>query len=90
MCDTISVDQKNDLAATREKIGPDKVILGNVHPWDVFSQGTPEQIREEVAKAAAAGVDAVWPGCDLWPDTPIDHLKVWLEASHEQTPRRKA
>jgi [methyl-Co(III) methanol-specific corrinoid protein]:coenzyme M methyltransferase len=90
ICDVVSVDQKNDLAASREKIGADKVLLGNIHPWDVFSQGTAEQIAEGVKSAAAAGVDAVWPGCDLWPDTPVDNLKAWVQTQESLEPRRKA
>jgi [methyl-Co(III) methanol-specific corrinoid protein]:coenzyme M methyltransferase len=86
----VSVDQKNDLVASREKLGPDAVLLGNVHPWDVFSQGTPETIKAEVEKAIAAGVDSVWPGCDLWPDTPAENLKIWVDTVHAMEPRRKA
>ncbi len=26
--------------------------------------------------ALGAGVDAVWPGCDLWPLTPLDNLRT--------------
>lgn len=88
--DAVSVDQKNDLKASREKIGPDVVLFGNIHPWDVFSQGTPEQIKEGVAAAVAAGVDAVWPGCDLWPQTSVENLKAWVEATHAAEPRYKA
>jgi [methyl-Co(III) methanol-specific corrinoid protein]:coenzyme M methyltransferase len=86
----VSVDQKNDLKASREKIGDDMVLLGNIHPWDVFSQGDEQMIKTAVKECADAGVDAVWPGCDLWPDTPAENLKVWVESSHEMTPRRKA
>ncbi len=90
MCGTISVDQKNDMAASRAKIGEDIVLLGNVHPWDVFAQGTPEQVAELVCNAATAGADSVWPGCDLWPDTPVDNLRAWVNAVEGTVPRRKA
>jgi len=87
--DAVSVDQKNTIATTREKLGPEAVVLGNVHPWDIFSQGTPEQIKAAIADIAPF-VDAVWPGCDLWPDTPVENLRVWVEASEAMTPRRVA
>jgi [methyl-Co(III) methanol-specific corrinoid protein]:coenzyme M methyltransferase len=85
----ISVDQKNDLKVTREQLGDDAIILGNVHPWDVLSQGTPEEITAAV-KDAGQYADAIWPGCDLWPDTKIENLKAWVAASRELAPRRKA
>ncbi|HZK48706.1 MAG TPA: MtaA/CmuA family methyltransferase [Thermoleophilia bacterium] len=88
--DAISVDQKNDVAATREKLGPDATIFGNVHPYDVFTAGTPEMVREAVQKAIDAGVDAVWPGCDIWPDTGTENLKIWVDMVHGMKPRRKA
>lgn len=88
--DAISVDQKNDIKVTREKLGEDAVILGNIHPWDVLSQGTPEQIREGVCDAGIAGADAIWPGCDLWPDTKLENLKAWVEAGRGLKPRRQA
>lgn len=86
----VSVDQKNNVAATREKLGPDAVILGNVHPYDVFTAGTPEMVRTEVQKAIDAGVDSVWPGCDIWPATDPENLKIWVDMVKGMEPRRKA
>jgi [methyl-Co(III) methanol-specific corrinoid protein]:coenzyme M methyltransferase len=90
MCKCISVDQKNDVAASRAKVGEDIVILGNVHPWDTFAQGTPAQVAELVCDAATAGADSVWPGCDLWPDTPVENLQMWVKSCEGTVPRRKA
>jgi [methyl-Co(III) methanol-specific corrinoid protein]:coenzyme M methyltransferase len=90
MCNCVSVDQKNDMAASRKKIGEDVVLLGNVHPWDVFAQGTPAQVAELVCNAATAGADSVWPGCDLWPQTPVENLQAWVKATEGTVPRRKA
>jgi [methyl-Co(III) methanol-specific corrinoid protein]:coenzyme M methyltransferase len=87
--DAVSVDQKNTIAMSREKLGPEAVILGNMHPFELFSQGTPERIREEVA-AVTPYVDSVWPGCDLWPETPVENLRAWVETTEGMTPRRKA
>jgi [methyl-Co(III) methanol-specific corrinoid protein]:coenzyme M methyltransferase len=86
----VSVDQKNDLKASREKIGDDIVLLGNLHPWEVMTVGTPEDIAREVCAAADAGADSVWPGCDLWPDTPMANLQAWVKAVEGTTPRHKA
>lgn len=86
----VSVDQKNDIKASREKIGDDVVLLGNLHPWDVLTQGEPDMIAAAVCDAAEAGVDAVWPGCDLWPDTNVENLRAWVKAVEGTEPRRKA
>jgi [methyl-Co(III) methanol-specific corrinoid protein]:coenzyme M methyltransferase len=90
MWSTISLDHKNDMVASRAKIGEDIVMLGNVHPWDVFAQGTPEQVAELVCNAMTEGADAVWPGCDIWPDTPVENLQMWVKAQEGCIPRRKA
>ena len=86
--DAVSVDHRNTLSLSREKLGPDAVILGNVHPWEVFSQGTAEQVREAV-EAVTPYVDAVWPGCDVWPETPVENLRVWVETTEAMEPRHK-
>ena len=88
--DAVSVDQKNDLAASREKIGEDVVLFGNLNPWEVFTEGTVDDVINGVREAMGAGADAVWPGCDMWPDTSVDNLKAWVKTQHEFEPRRKA
>ena len=44
-------------ALSREKMGDEMVLLGNLHPWDVLTQGTPEEVRE------AGGGDLAWTRC---------------------------
>lgn len=88
--DAISVDQKNDLKASREKIGEDVILLGNLNPWDVFTAGTAEDVANGVREAMEAGADAVWPGCDMWPETSIENLNAWVNTVREFEPRRKA
>ena len=66
----ISFDIKNDLVASRKKLGDEAVIVGN---YDVFNlpcreETTPEEAREGIRANIDGLVDAVWPGCDLWPD----------------------
>ncbi|MDA8064920.1 MAG: MtaA/CmuA family methyltransferase [Thermaerobacter sp.] len=80
----VSVDQKNDLAASRATLGPDKLLFGNLDPYKVLVQGTPEQVREAVRNCVAAGADAVWPGCDIWPTVPAENMQAMMDASREQ------
>jgi [methyl-Co(III) methanol-specific corrinoid protein]:coenzyme M methyltransferase len=67
--DAISVDQTNDLIASRASL-KDKLLFGNVDPLQTLWQGNGDQVTEAVVKAKEAGVDAVWPGCDLVVQTP--------------------
>jgi [methyl-Co(III) methanol-specific corrinoid protein]:coenzyme M methyltransferase len=78
--DALSVDQTNDLAASREEV-PDALLFGNLDPVGLISQGTPDEIAEAVASVVRSGADAVWPGCDLYPDVPLENLRALVEAS---------
>ena len=75
--DAISVDQLNDLAASR-KILTDTLLFGNIDPVATLSHGDEADITEAVRGAKGAGVDAVWPGCDLVPQTPIENIKSFI------------
>jgi MtaA/CmuA family methyltransferase len=78
--DAISVDQLNDLAASR-KILTDTLLFGNIDPVSTLWQGDEAIITQAIRGAKEAGVDAVWPGCDLVPQTSIDNLKAFAAAS---------
>ncbi|MEO8355618.1 MAG: uroporphyrinogen decarboxylase family protein, partial [Chloroflexota bacterium] len=77
--DAISVDQTNDLAASRQVL-TDTLLFGNIDPVATLWQGDKAHITEAVRKAKEAGVDAVWPGCDLVPQTSIENLQVLIAA----------
>lgn len=75
----ISVDQKNDVAESRAKLGPKALIFGNYDPYNVLVAGTPELVRTTVGKCIDDGVSAVWPGCDIWPTVPPENVKAMLD-----------
>jgi [methyl-Co(III) methanol-specific corrinoid protein]:coenzyme M methyltransferase len=74
--DAISVDQLNDLAESR-KILTDTLLFGNVDPVEKLWQGDWAHITEAVSSAKEARVDAVWPGCDIVPQTSLENIKVF-------------
>jgi [methyl-Co(III) methanol-specific corrinoid protein]:coenzyme M methyltransferase len=78
--DAISVDQTSDLTGSRS-ILTDTLLFGNIDPVMTLWQGEEVQIREAVRAARAAGVDAVWPGCDLVPQTPLAHLRALIDST---------
>lgn len=75
--DAISVDQKNDLAASRGKL-PDTLLFGNIDPYNLLVQGTPETVETGIRDIIAAGPDAVWPGCDIWPEVPPENFHALM------------
>ena len=80
--DAISVDQKNRLPESREKVGADTIVLGNLDPYNVLVMGKPEDIDEAVKNIIASGVNAVWPGCDIWPTVPWQNMEAMVAATH--------
>ena len=80
--DALHVDQRNDLARTRRLLGPDAVILGNFDPVATLSLGTPAAIADSVQQIIAAGANAIWPGCDLWPEIPDENFRALMHAAH--------
>lgn len=75
----ISVDQKNDLAETRKKLGKNALIFGNYDPYNVLVAGTPDVVRETIKRCIDDGVSAVWPGCDIWPTVPEENFRAMMD-----------
>lgn len=78
--DAISVDQRNDITDTREKLGPDVLVFGNYDPFNVLVSGTPDLVKETMKKCLDDGVSAVWPGCDIWPTVPPENFIAMMDA----------
>jgi [methyl-Co(III) methanol-specific corrinoid protein]:coenzyme M methyltransferase len=71
--EAISVDQTTDIAAARLAL-KDMPLFGNLDPVATLYQGNESQVHESVIRAKEAGVDAVWPGCDLVLSTSIRNI----------------
>ena len=83
--DAISVDIKCNLQEARKKVGDDYLLFGN---FDVFKLPCKEEttVEEAVAGIKAnidGGVDAVWPGCDLWPDIKEENFRAMEKTIRE-------
>ena len=75
--DAISLDQTVDLTAARLAL-KDTLLFGNLDPVETLSRGDSAQVAEAVIGAKEAGVDAIWPGCDLVVQTPIQNIKSMM------------
>ncbi len=78
--DAVSVDQKNNVAQSRSKLGKDVIILGNFDPYGTLVKMEAPQVEAVIKKCIDDGVDAVWPGCDLWPDVKQDNVRAYVAA----------
>ncbi len=74
----LSVDQKNDVRQTRETIGNEPILLGNFDPYNILVKGTPEDVERTVRECTENGVDALWPGCDIWPTVPKENMETLM------------
>ncbi|VAX16775.1 hypothetical protein MNBD_NITROSPINAE03-403, partial [hydrothermal vent metagenome] len=77
--DAISVDHKNELLVSREKIGPDVIMFSGFDPIKVLHQGKLEDVRPEALKMRE-GASAVWPGCDIWPEVTEENMRELVDA----------
>lgn len=81
--DAISVEQKNHLAESRKKVGPGVHIYGNIDTYSLMVKGKPEDVDSAVKQAIADGVNAVWPGCDLWPTATKENMEALVAATRK-------
>ena len=75
--EAISVDQTNNLSASRASL-PHTLLFGNLDPVETLSRGDQARVQAAAEGVRTAGVDALWPGCDLYPPTPLENLKALL------------
>ncbi len=85
--DALSVDQKNQLGETRKKLGDKVILLGNLDPYNVLVTGAPGEIDAAVKEIIESGVNAVWPGCDIWPDVPKENMLALMESVYKHGKR---
>lgn len=79
-CNAISIETKNNMEKSREDIGFEPLVFGNVDAYNILVNGTPEDVEKATLAGIEASVDAVWPSCDIWPTAPIENLKAHVDA----------
>ncbi len=82
--DALSVDQKNTVTETRAKCGEDALILGNFDPYGTLTTMEDQgEVENVIKKCIEDGVDAVWPGCDIWPDVKKENMETYVRSIRE-------
>jgi [methyl-Co(III) methanol-specific corrinoid protein]:coenzyme M methyltransferase len=74
--EAISIDQTTDVRAARAAL-KETLLFGNLDPVAALWRGDAVSITEAGRGAKDAGVDALWPGCDLVIQTPARNLQVF-------------
>jgi [methyl-Co(III) methanol-specific corrinoid protein]:coenzyme M methyltransferase len=82
--DGLTVDIKCDVAKGREILGSDVLFMGNVDTYTMTCDDkTPKETAIDHIKGMIdAGIDAVMPGCDLWPDIIEENMLACVETTH--------
>jgi len=83
--DGLTVDIKCDVRKGREILGPDVLFMGNVDTYKMTcDEKTPKQEAiDHIKDMIDGGVDAVMPGCDLWPAIIEENMKACVDTTHE-------
>ncbi len=83
--DGLTVDIKCDVKKGREILGPDVLFMGNLDTYAMTcDEKTPKQTAIDHIKGIIdGGMDAVMPGCDLWPAIIEENMKACVDTTHE-------
>jgi [methyl-Co(III) methanol-specific corrinoid protein]:coenzyme M methyltransferase len=82
--DALSVDQKNNVVETREKLGTDVLIFGNFDPYATLCQMEDQaEVEAVIKKCIDDGQDSIWPGCDIWPEVKEENMKTYVKTVRE-------
>ncbi|RJR42339.1 MAG: methyltransferase [Desulfobacteraceae bacterium] len=81
--DALSVDYKNTVKETRRKLGNDVLILGDFDPFGTLVKMDFREVEPVIRKCIEDGVDAVWPGCDIWPAVKKENVEAYVRAVRE-------
>ena len=86
-CDTIGLDWNMNIRESREKIGPNKTLQGNLDPCALY--GSFDQIKQETKQM----LDAFGPqrhianlGHGVYPDTDPEKVKAFIQTVKEYSP----
>jgi uroporphyrinogen decarboxylase len=85
--DALELDQKADMARSKEAARGRATLIGTVDPSEVMANGTPELVTEKCKEAieilASGGGFFLAPGCALPPSTPDANIDAMIAAARE-------
>jgi [methyl-Co(III) methanol-specific corrinoid protein]:coenzyme M methyltransferase len=83
--DGLTVDIKCDVKKAREILGNDVLFMGNLDTYTMTCDPKTEKQTavDHIKQMIDDGVDAVMPGCDLWPDIVDENMLACVETCHD-------
>jgi MtaA/CmuA family methyltransferase len=81
-CEIVDLDTAVDMRSARAAMGPDQVLLGNVHTVNVVKNGAVWDMRQALAKCRADAGSA-WiagAGCEVPRNSPAENVRCFAEA----------
>lgn len=80
----LSLDQEVSLQEARKVLGPDKIIMGNVHPIKTLWRGSSEEAAAESIQCITDGGlhnFILAPGCAIPPGTPLENVQNMVKTA---------
>ena len=87
-CEMVDLDYPSPVAEGRAAMGPEQVLLGNLHPVQVVRDGTPESIQTALAQChrEAGPHFIVGAGCEIPRGTPDANVRALTDYARQHTP----
>lgn len=77
-----------DLPMMLEKMGPDRIVMGNISPSGQFRGGTPatmaQAVRELLLRCGGYGSFVPSSGCDIPPGSPWENIEAFFKTCKEE------
>jgi MtaA/CmuA family methyltransferase len=87
-CEIVDLDFLTPLDQARQTMGPDQVLLGNLHPVLALRNSTPAAVRDAIATChhQAGPRYIVGAGCEVPRDTPHENLRALCAYAQQHAP----
>ena len=86
--DILDIDSQVPMAVARGRMGPEAVILGNIHTVDVMANGTPDQVRAFAAECyrQCGPRHIISAGCEVPRGTPVENMTALRDYAFSLAP----
>jgi [methyl-Co(III) methanol-specific corrinoid protein]:coenzyme M methyltransferase len=81
--DAISIDNKTSITETRKKLGDDVLLFGDFNAYTTLVEMNVSEVEPVIKECIDNGYDAVWPGCDLWPEVKKENVNAYVNTIHK-------
>jgi len=87
-CEIVDLDYPSPVSEGREKMGPDQVLLGNIHPLEVLRNQSSQAVTSAIAAchAQAGKRYIVGAGCEVPRDTPPENVLALRDYARSARP----